>query len=374
MSAIKRLGYFPLEPLQARYTELLSSQNGWAETVFEKSFKLNSFRPTHLPISTKITKGEVLDAVNRPVWALEQVQQFLLDPTPYDRLYIDDIFHPGIEAIPYSGKKPEKVVAFCWAQTFDRFDFTRSEYQWMRPYEFMAFEIVDVICVASELLADLITTVNPSWENKIEVTGLPFNSRHIQDLAQVDFDPTGRSVDIVYTSRLDEEKQAFLLPEIVESFGEAYDFVICTGHDDIRSNIPGLKEELERLEKEKINFHILRGLTKAEYYGILSRAKIQLNTALQDWVSFTLLEALTFGCVPMYPMYRSFVEEFASRGVYCPNVTYPVDSRPEDIGLRLDELMKLLSISSEAKHLLEQLNPILAYHDNALEKISNHLV
>jgi hypothetical protein len=47
-------------------------------------------------------------------------------------------------------------------------------------------------------------------------------------------------------------------------------------------------------------------LTKAEYYTILASTQIQLNTSQQDWISFTLLEALTCGCKPLYPNHRSF--------------------------------------------------------------------
>lgn len=51
-------------------------------------------------------------------------------------------------------------------------------------------------------------------------------------------------------------------------------------------------------------------LSKSQYYHWLARAKIQLSTSLQDWVSFCLLEAVTFNCYPLYPNFRSFPEAF----------------------------------------------------------------
>ncbi len=57
-------------------------------------------------------------------------------------------------------------------------------------------------------------------------------------------------------------------------------------------------------------------MTKQNYYQILDESKVQFNCADQDWVSFTLLEAVTFGCHPVYPDFRSFPE------VFTPNPRY----------------------------------------------------
>lgn len=367
----KRLAYFPLEPLRARYTELLSAPEGWAETAFGKSFQISSFRPFELPLTVNINRGVVLDSVNRPMWALAQMIKYLKTTQGFDAIYFDDFFHPGVEAIPYSGMKCEKIVAYCWAQTFDKHDFTRSEFAWMRPYEVMMMEIATTVCVANSLLADLITTVNPSWLNKIEVVGLPFNSKAVRELANRDYDPIGQPIDVIFSSRLDKEKQAHYLPYIIRQMPEDVTFVIATGHESVKSNIPGLANHLIQLEEELPNFHICKGLEKPEYYGLLSRSKVQLNTALQDWVSFTLLEALTFDCLPVYPAYRSFIEEFMSSGVYSPELLFPIDASPSYIA---EHVLTMLEAYDALVDQRRRVGRILEKHDETLENITHLLV
>jgi hypothetical protein len=48
----------------------------------------------------------------------------------------------------------------------------------------------------------------------------------------------------------------------------------------------------------------------------LSKAKVQFNCAHQDWVSWTLLEAITFKCLPLYPIWKDFPVELHNDGRY----------------------------------------------------------
>ena len=62
----------------------------------------------------------------------------------------------------------------------------------------------------------------------------------------------------------------------------------------------------EAMKKWPDNIVLYQNLSKEAYYNLLSCARIQMNTASQDWVSICLLEASVAGCYPIYPYYRSF--------------------------------------------------------------------
>ena len=59
-------------------------------------------------------------------------------------------------------------------------------------------------------------------------------------------------------------------------------------------------------------------MSKSDYYDLLNRASIQFNSALQDYVSFTLLEASTYMCDVVYPRFKSFPECVPSNRLYDP--------------------------------------------------------
>ena len=52
----------------------------------------------------------------------------------------------------------------------------------------------------------------------------------------------------------------------------------------------------------------------------MADSKILFNCALQDWVSNTVSEADTMGCLTLFPAYRSFPEVFANNAnhMYIP--------------------------------------------------------
>lgn len=119
---------------------------------------------------------------------------------------------------------------------------------------------------------------------------------------------------VVFSSRWDKEKNPdFFLQVALEVLKSRQDieFVVCTGAEKIRSNNDALLHYLRYCVSEYPDNIILReNLSKEEYYIELCKSKIQMNTADQDWVSFTLLEATLAGCYPIYPYFRSFPETF----------------------------------------------------------------
>lgn len=348
------LTYIPLESYKARYTELLSCPGGWAEAAFAARFtKVVPIRPKSKEEDLVITNGRVLDSRNRPKWALKQMG--ILADMPYSdmgKIYFDDFFTPGLEALPYFGAKFQ-AYAFCWAQTFDMYDFTFPMSNWMRPYEVMAYGIYNKVFVACEELKDLITACSSEMGARTHVVGLPFNSKNVATLRDPAYECP--EYDVVFTSRLDEEKQPDFFLDLVRTTGVKA--AICTGHSELRGDAIAVQKAKSMAEHGKLDIHL--NMTKGQYYAVLAKSHVQFNCALQDWVSYTLLEALTYGCVPLYPNFRSFPAalDYAEGNLY----------RPFD----LDDAAAKLQALLDQRRQFNFADQILVTHDSTLSRIAD---
>lgn len=325
MAERRTIWYLPLEPYKERYTEQL-----WHWTVSRwRARGLSVKQVTHFRDlqPTDIKHGQVLDAVRRSQFAMEQIQS-LLDTWdqvgPDDVIYIDDFFHPGFEALPYvmhqTNKRP-KIATRSWAQSFDVYDFTFPMLRWMRHYERMVEAVADLVFVASPAQIDHMRAAG--WEGRVEVAGLPFDRDAVRAAAGLvsgtGAGPRAPSSYVVYSSRLDPEKQPGFLASVAERlyYSHGLTTVICSGASELRIPDSYHRKQIEDLIRRRVIQPEL-GLTKARYYEILSTAYAHLNTALQDYVSFTLLEASALGVPSVVPAFRSFIDEFA----YDPRLTY----------------------------------------------------
>lgn len=314
------LYYVPLEPYVERYTgELAKPNTGWIESALH-TYSIPYVRiEGKKPKSNRITTGRVLDTIGRCEWALSQMQEICKkfrkgEIDKGSQFYFDDMFHPGIEALYYIDPSV-KVYVYCWAQSFDQHDFTRELYpEWMPAYEEMVmrsspipnYNPTTTVFVANSLLKDLIKTRNPVAD--VRVVGLPFGITHLPNT----FASTMRKNRVVFSSRLNEEKQPHLFYKLAEKLPEIEFVISCPRNiehvDPKYTQSPTLP-----------NMTVRYGITKDDYYTLLNESKFQFNCALQDWVSYTLLEAVTLGCYPIYPNFRSFPETFQRR----PEMLYP---------------------------------------------------
>lgn len=344
----------PLERYRQRYTEHLVD---WEKEAFSKQFAVEQIFPVESGVPFDIVTGEVLDAVRRPIYAMAQISQLLqTKPLPHlGKIYFSDFYTPGLDALAY-GRKRFQASSFLWAQTFDKYDFTNQFIHWMRPWEVMAFELYQHVFVASNLLKELIVSALPNVEERVHVVGLPFNSKQVAaqwDESKVPSDEYA----VVYTSRWDSEKQPSFFLDLVQSRPDLK-FAICTGHEELRGSDHRSVQRALRMVQTESNLSIHAGLSKPEYYAILTRCHVQFNCALQDWVSFTLLEALTHHCWPLYPNHRSFPEalNYDERFLYMPN----------NLADANEKLNALLDMERGP-----DLQYILDHHDQALTNIAD---
>ena len=353
----------PLESYKARYTEyLMDIERKAFSPYFNADFLLPSEESGFVTLN--INTGEVLDSVARPLWALQQMEMLLKKAPRFGKVWFSDFYHPGLDALPYT-RGQFVACSYLWAQTFDIFDFTQQFLHWMRPIEIAGFNIYSKVFVASPLLKELITVaMGPEIGMKIEVVGLPFDSVHIQSIAgQL---PASRPYDVVWSSRFDMEKNPDFFLDLVESRTDLR-FVICTGHPMLKGSAIGAVKRATQLAATRPNLTIAAGLSKPEYLKMLASSKVQFNAASQDWVSFTLLEALSMGCLPLYPNWRDFPQalQYRARNLYAPEDISAAD-------MALQELLVPASAELQAEDELHAFE-ILRYHDGTLDRIAKSI-
>jgi len=341
--------HLPLERYKQRYTEFLRD---WESIVFKKY--MSDYEVYGSNDITSIKSGEVIDSVARPVYAMNQLAQLLPKLTADDSIYLSDFYHTGVDGIRYS-RIPCKLYSFCWAQSFDIYDFTRQFMPWIRQYELMMLEMSDTVFVACSELKELIISPYPEFTEKIEVVGLPFNSQFLINEFGNGSPFFSRDIDCVFTSRFDLEKNPWFFLDLAESRPELQ-FAICTGWENLKGTAVSSVERAKSLR----NLTIYNGLDKAAYYNVLKRSRVQFNCAMQDWVSFTLLEALTFGCNVLYPNFRAFpsVLHYSFNHLYKPHSL-------SDANQKLNNLM-----AQPPKNLREY---VLTDHDKSIERIANRI-
>ena len=327
---IRTVWYFGLEPLKARYTYQLSKQ--WMPATFapyEKEGKLKFIDvPGEYDHDQQIKVGAVLDAVGRGKYAMSQCSNFLdmlnIDLVKDgDVILLQDYWHPGIESILYALDLYNinvKLYAMLHAQSVDEYDFTWPMKDWMRGFELGLDKRMSGIFVGSTIHKEQLRSAG--FNAPIHVVSLPLHKELTkQKLAGYEEHSLRKENYVVYSSRLDKEKNPFFMMEVAEQFldeNKSWEWHVTTSGQSFKSMLPGVIEALESLAKKQPRFKLLSNLTKEEYYSELALAKIQFNSSLQDYVSWTVLESTTFGCELVFPDFRSFPEFIPKDKLYKP--------------------------------------------------------
>ena len=314
---MKTLFYLPLEPYIERYTYFMSCKDGWAEDHF-KTNKVNFVRIEGSTIDNTINVGKVVDAFGRSYFAMTQICNLIVkikngEMKDGDVVYVEDFWHPGIESLFYirhlSGIN-FKIGTFLHAQSVDDTDFSYSMREWIRPIEIGFGAGYDYIFVTSEILKGLCVDAGIGTNDKVINVGLPYNSKRLlSQLYDMGFkQPTEKKDYVIFSSRFDDEKDPMFFLDLVEYCNDIK-FLLVKPRK-ILSHNPSVMARLEViLNKPNTNLMLVDTTNKLDYYNALASAKVQFNCAHQDWVSWTLLEAVTFKCLPLYPIWKDFPVE-----------------------------------------------------------------
>ncbi len=315
-----KIFYMGLEPYEGRYTLQLTD---WTERAYKKrNIEYVIVPGTTIDDSKAIVTGQVLDAHGRSYFAMSQMMNLVQmmkagEITSNDIIFFEDMFQPGIEALPYIlQQSPDnyrpKVYLRCLAQSIDPDDFVHvwGMSKWMSLYEEMCNEIPNVNILASneEMVANMRIA---NWKAPIyNISGLSFGKEEVQSrVQQKPF--VERKQRVVFGARWDQEKQPQFFMDLATKFREehpAVEFAICSG-GPLRSNNSFYVDEARHLAKQGI-ITINENLQKNDYYNILADSRVLFNCALQDWTSNTVSEADALGCNVLFPAYRSFPEVF----------------------------------------------------------------
>ncbi len=328
---MKKVFYFGLEPLKARYTYQLSKE--WMPATFQPYVAAGKLEfidvPGEFDPDQQIKVGAVLDAVGRGKFAMSQCSNFL-DMINTDQvrtgdvIFLQDYWQPGIESILYALDLygiEVKIYAMLHAQSVDEYDFTWPMRKWMRPYELGLDKRMSGIFVGSTIHRDQLRAAG--FESPIHVLSLPLHKELTLAKIPWSVDRSIRENKIVFSSRLDKEKNPFFMLAVAEQFLEQNtEFVwhVTTSGKSFKSMVPGVVEAMEQLAARQPRFKLLSNLTKEQYYSELSTAKVQFNSSLQDYVSWTVLESTVFGCDVVFPNFRSFPEFIPASRLYRPFV------------------------------------------------------
>lgn len=314
------LWYFPLEVIKSRYTEQLCKQ--WMPALFKEADWNDIMVTVGQTLDDHIQTGQVLDATGRGTFALTQCSQFLHairsgQVKDGDVLYYQDFWTPGIDAINYAlhlhGIKV-KQYAMCHAQSVDEFDFTHAMLPWIRHYELGHDAVMNGIFVASTIHQDQLKKAG--FRAPIHVVGLPIDETEVQSHLS---NPIQKENAVIFSSRFDKEKNPVFMLRVAAAFlaqNPTWEWWITTSAPTLRSNDPQALGILNTFQKRIPRLKIFTDLSKDEYYERLSRASIQFNSSLQDYVSWTLLEATIAECALVYPEYRSFPECVEKMSLY----------------------------------------------------------
>lgn len=316
---MRKLYYMGLESYEGRYTLQLQQ---WSEEAFKKRFiDYTVVQGSNLDNSKAIVTGQVLDAHGRSFYSLTQMANLVQlmkngEVTADDVIFFEDMFTPGIEALPYimdqipKNMRPQIWVR-CLAQTIDPDDFVHvwGMYDWMSKYEHLVNDFATgILCSNEEMVAHAKIA---GWKAPIyNISGLTFGKAEVQSRCPNPKPFNERMNRVCFAARFDQEKQPRFFMELATWF-PSVEFAVLSG-GPLRSNDPDILNEVKEFMQTNPNFKVYENLKKNEYYEILADSRVLFNCALQDWTSNTVSEADALGTNVLYPAYRSFPEVFAN--------------------------------------------------------------
>jgi glycosyltransferase involved in cell wall biosynthesis len=333
-----------LEPYEGRYTLQLQQ---WSEAAFKRrGIDYEIIHGDILDDSKSIVTGQVLDAHGRSYYSLTQMANLVKKMksgqiTWEDTIFFEDMFTPGIEAIPYiidqlPWEYQPEIYVRCLAQTIDPDDFLHvwDMQEWMGHYEKMCDTWVTGILASNEEMVAHMKIAG--WKAPIfNISGLAFDKDEVQSRVAEIKPFINRKKRVVFAARFDQEKQPGFFMDLIEDYGKYnrdVEFAVLSG-GPLRSNDQKYLDRARELEKTA-NFKIYENLKKNEYYELLADSRVLFNCALQDWVSNTASEADALGTNCLYPAYRSFPETFAN-DAECLYIPWSM----EDVKNKLDHLL-----------------------------------
>jgi glycosyltransferase involved in cell wall biosynthesis len=236
-----------------------------------------------------------------------------------DTFIVADIFFPGLESIKYRAELQGlkvRIFAFNHAGRADEEDFVQKLGPWADVAEKAYHDICDGIMFGSEYHALKVLKY--------------FDLRDSQELIIEGMIWDRKYVDQIYNSNNDDDKlDVIVWPHRLAPEKGINELFYYADRNPDKSIIVTSCGKINDIPKPK-NVTFIDGLSKPEYYQILSQSKYYLSTALQETFGYTLQEAIHYGCEIAVPNRACYKEMVPAECLYdsIDNVVfYKVDKR-----------------------------------------------
>lgn len=299
----------PLEPMEERYTE---QWYRWFKEELEAAGEEFTYIDGE-QMDTGVEVGTVLDAAGTNYWKMTQMAKVCRlfkerKVKDGDRFFTMDLWHPGLEAIPYMAELygvHVRIFGFLHAGSYYTEDFAEPMAQWAKFFEVGWARMCEKIFVGSEYHRKLFMR-SRDMEARIVVTGNPFKS---SELAPYRIPVEAKKRQVIFPNRWDKEKRPAEFVYIARNMPDVH-FVVTTSRRTL-TNDPKLKWVAEEARKLP-NVTIYEGISKAQYYRLAAESKVYLSTSIDETFGYCLVETLALGCYPVVRHGFSYCEILAN--------------------------------------------------------------
>jgi len=297
---MSKIIYIPLEELPQRYTGMMNA------SIYPK---VDISLIPKVEIDKEIKRGQFLDIVNTCKFKAAQLQMIadLFNEGKVengDAFLIGDIFFPGIEMIKYMAELlgiNVRVYGINYAGRADKTDFVQQLSGWADASESGYHLICDGIFVGSDDHKNNVCNYFGLNTATVHTTGLVWDLNYMQEFHEA-MGYVEKEDFVIWPHRWCEEKG---INELLEFAKNTKKKIVITSS--------GLKKDLGKLPK---NIEYRYGLTKTEYFELMSKARWYLSTAYQETFGYTIQEAIFFGCDILVPNRACCPEMVTERNVY----------------------------------------------------------
>ena len=290
--------FLPIENLKERYTQMMNDiMTPLVDYVYYPDIE-----------EQEIVKGQFLDIegtigfkTKQLTMVVEAFQQGKIKSG--DKFFVADIFYPGIESIKYMAELQDidiEIIGYNHAGRADEYDFVRKLKEWSDSAEQTYLMVCDRICVGSEFHKKLVCDYFNIDPNKVYVTGCVWSNDYAWDIYP-HYEP--KIEQVIFPHRLSKEKGINEFIQIAEQLPDTK-FIITSSKKN------------EKLIPLPDNVETKIGITKSEYYKLLSQSKTYLSCAYQETFGYTLREALLYKCIPIVPNRASYLEYVPEQNRY----------------------------------------------------------
>ena len=292
--------YIPLEELTARYTGMMNA------AIYPK---VDISLYPKIEIDKEIKRGQFLDIVNTCKFKAAQLQMIadLFNEGKIengDAFLVGDIFFPGIEMIKYMSELlgiNVRVYGINYAGRADKTDFVQQLSSWADASEAGYHFICDGIFVGSDDHKKNVVEYFGLNDVTVHTTGLVWDLNYMQKFRD-EMGYVEKEDFVIWPHRWCEEKG---IDELLQFAKSTKKKIVITSS--------GPKKDLGKLPK---NIEYRYGLTKAEYFELMAKARWYLSTAYQETFGYTIQEAIFFGCNILVPNRACCPEMVPAENVY----------------------------------------------------------